>query len=247
MISISNYRLENGHRPRLRRSTVRKGSAFPLFIGIKRGYASAMLSRRSLSNNWSLLTGKAKPYRTVRRQRQSSSAEYDMNWGKLFHLLAVVSRFGLGALFLFTAGAKLWILRVFAVNVSELLTASGIDYSRWMWPVTIAVIAVEIVTAILLLLPRTVRVGAIFAALLLAGFACYALYYVYVLHGEPLECGCFGGIIASQLGVKTAVRNLALIVPAIIVFFGYRRSRDLSGTGATEVNYADDVPSTIKS
>jgi hypothetical protein len=44
---------------------------------------------------------------------------------------------------------------------------------------------------------------------LLIGFASYALYYVYALHGEPLECGCFGGIIASQLGVKTALRNLA--------------------------------------
>jgi hypothetical protein len=170
-----------------------------------------------------------------------------MNWRKLFHLLAVVSRFGLAALFLVTAGAKLWILRVFAVNVSELLTASGIDYSRWMWPVTIAVVAVEIVTAILLLLPRTVRVGAIFAALLLAGFAGYALYYVYVLHGEPLECGCFGGIIASQLGVKTAVRNLALIVPAIIVFFGYRRTRQFSGASGTPVNHTQDGPATIAS
>jgi len=152
-----------------------------------------------------------------------------MKLRKIFQVLVQLSRFGLAALFLFTAGAKLWILRAFAVNVSELLTASGIDYSRWMWPVTIAVIAVEIVTAILLLLPRTVRVGAVFAALLLAGFAGYALYYVYGLNGEPLECGCFGGIIASQLGVKTAVRNLALIVPAIIVIFGYRRAKELSG------------------
>jgi len=56
-------------------------------------------------------------------------------------------------------------------------------------------------------------------------FAGYALYYVYVLNGEPLECGCFGGIIGSQLGVKTALRNLALLLPALFVFFGYRRSR----------------------
>lgn len=153
-----------------------------------------------------------------------------MVFRKILRFVAVVSRFGLAALFLFTAGAKLWIVKLFAVNVSELLTASGIDYARWMWPLTIAVIAVEIITAILLLWPRTVRVGAIFAALLLAGFAGYALYYVYVLHGEPLECGCFGGIIASQLGVKTALRNLALIIPALIVFFGYRRKREVTAT-----------------
>ena len=57
----------------------------------------------------------------------------------------------------------------------------------------------------------------------LIGFAGYALYYVYVLNGEPLECGCFGGIIASQLGVQTALRNLLLLIPAILVFVGYRQ------------------------
>jgi hypothetical protein len=51
------------------------------------------------------------------------------------------------------------------------------------------------------------------------------------LHGEPLECGCFGGIIASQLGVKTALRNLALLMPALIVWFGYRSSRKESLIG----------------
>jgi hypothetical protein len=68
-------------------------------------------------------------------------------------------------------------------------------------------------------------VGAVWSALLLMGFAGYALYYVYVLHGEPLECGCFGGIIASQLGVKTALRNLALLIPALLVIFGLPRLR----------------------
>ena len=126
------------------------------------------------------------------------------------------------ALFLFTAAAKLAILKAFVSNMSELLAASGFDYQRWSWPATIAVIAAEIVTALLLLVPRTVRLGALCSAALLIGFASYALYYVYGLHGEPLECGCFGGIIASQLGVKTALRNLALLLPAIIVWFGYR-------------------------
>jgi len=105
------------------------------------------------------------------------------------------------------------------------LSSSGFDYQRWSWRVTIAVIGAEILTALLLLLPRTVRLGAFCAAVLLVGFASYALYYVYALHGEPLECGCFGGIIASQLGVKTALRNLALLVPVLLVWFGYRKTR----------------------
>ena len=144
----------------------------------------------------------------------------------LLKWLVPISRFGLAALFLFTAGAKLAILKGFAANVSELLSASGLDYRRWMWPVTIGVIVVEVITAVLLLLPRTVRAGALLAAALLLGFAAYALFYVYVLHGEPLECGCFGRIIGSQLGVKTTLRNLVLLLPALLVFFGYRRSRD---------------------
>lgn len=142
-----------------------------------------------------------------------------------------VCRFGLVALFLFTAIAKLAIVKTFVKNMGELLASSGFDYQRWSWPATIVVIAAEIVTALLLIMPRTVRIGALLAAVLLVGFAGYALYYVYGLHGEPLECGCFGGIIASQLGVKTALRNLALLVPVLVVWFGYRRTRKESLIG----------------
>ncbi len=146
---------------------------------------------------------------------------------KIIKGLAHFCRFGLAALFLFTAGAKLWILKEFAGKVAELISSMQMNYERWQWPVTIAVIAIEIITAILLIIPRTVRVGAIVAALMLIGFGAFALYYVYALHGEPLECGCFGGIIASQLGVKTALRNLGLLIPALIVFFGYRSQNRL--------------------
>ena len=142
-----------------------------------------------------------------------------------------ICRFGLIALFLFTAIAKLAIIKAFVKNMGELLASSGINYQRWSWPATIVVIVAEIVTALLLIMPRTVRLGSLFAAVLLVGFASYALYYVYGLHGEPLECGCFGGIIASQLGVKTALRNLALLVPALIVWFGYRKTRKESLIG----------------
>ncbi len=134
-----------------------------------------------------------------------------------------ICRFGLAALFLLTAGAKLWILKKFAGNVAELLSSASINYHRWQWPATIGIITAEIIAAILLIVPRTVRLGALVAALMLIGFSAFALYYVYGLHGEALECGCFGGIIASQLGVKTALRNLGLLVPALIVFFGAKK------------------------
>ncbi|HKP46723.1 MAG TPA: MauE/DoxX family redox-associated membrane protein [Pyrinomonadaceae bacterium] len=158
-----------------------------------------------------------------------------MNRLQIYRIVVKICRVALVALFLFTAGAKLAIVKAFAANVGELLAASGFNYTRWMWPVTIAVILLEIVTALLLIIPKTVRAGALLAAALLVGFAGYALYYVYVLHGEPLECGCFGGIIASQLGVKTTLRNLALLIPVGIVFFGYRRGRQ-NQTAAEPLN-----------
>lgn len=131
--------------------------------------------------------------------------------------IVLISRFGLAGLFLFTAIAKIAFAKTFAANVSQLLDASGFSGTRWNWSAAIAVVILEITAALLLLLRRTARLGALLAAILLVGFAGYALYYVYVLHGEPLECGCFGGIIASQLGVKTALRNLVLLIPALIV------------------------------
>lgn len=153
----------------------------------------------------------------------------------IIKLVVLICRFGLAALFLFTAGAKLAVLSKFAGNIAELLSSAAIDYERWKWPATIAVIAAEVIVAGLLIVPRTARVGAVLAALMLIGFGGFALYYVYVLHGEALECGCFGGIIASQLGVTTALRNLALLVPAIIVFFGTRRTKQpQKGTKSTE-------------
>ena len=154
----------------------------------------------------------------------------------LIKVLVQIFRLGLAALFLFTAGAKLWILQKFVGNVAELLSSSNINYERWQWPVTIAVIAAEVLAAVLLIVPRTIRLGAVLSALLLIGFGAFALYYVYVLHGEPLECGCFGNIIGSQLGIKTALRNLVLLIPVVIVFFGGRKNQPQKSTKGTRSN-----------
>src|SRR5215213_7947853 len=142
-----------------------------------------------------------------------------MRGRSLLKALAHVSRFGLAALFLFAAGAKLYTIRDFAANLSNLVEAN------WVWPAAFAVIAAELVAAVLLIIPRTARLGALVSAALLLGFAAYALYYVYVLHGEPLECGCFGRLIASQLCVATALRNLALLLPCALILFCLPRPR----------------------
>jgi len=147
-----------------------------------------------------------------------------MTGRKVFRFVVHLCRFGLAALFLFTAGAKLWIFREFVGKVGELLASMKFNYERWQLPGTIAVISIEVVIAILLLVPRTVRLGAAAGGLLLIAFSAFALYYTYGLHGEALECGCFGNIIGSQLGVKTALRNLGLLLPALVVFFGATKS-----------------------
>jgi len=145
-----------------------------------------------------------------------------MNQRTILKILVHASRFGLAALWLFAAGAKIYMrnspTESFFKNMGSLVGES------WALPVAIAVICAEIVAAILLLWPRTARIGGIWSAAMLLGFAGYALYYRYGLgNAEGLECGCFGGIIGSQLGVTTALRNLALLIPAALVIFGLPR------------------------
>lgn len=133
--------------------------------------------------------------------------------------LVLLCRAALVALWLFAAGAKIYTATDFRANAASIIGA------RWAWDTTLLIIALELLAAALLLHPRTVRAGALASAALLVGFAAFALFYVYVLKGEPLECGCFGRLIASQLGVKTALRNLALLVPALVVLAGHGRGR----------------------
>ncbi|HLL73313.1 MAG TPA: MauE/DoxX family redox-associated membrane protein [Pyrinomonadaceae bacterium] len=136
---------------------------------------------------------------------------------RVINILVLISRFGLAAMWLFAAGAKLYTLHDFAFNMTNLVP------ERFAMPLTITLIVVELLTAVMLVIPKTARAGAVLTALMLIGFALYGLHYVYIMKGEPLECGCFGGIIGSQLGVKTALRNLALLVPAALVIFGTPR------------------------
>jgi hypothetical protein len=135
------------------------------------------------------------------------------------NILILISRFGLAAMWLFAAGAKLSTFHDFTFNLTNLVP------EHLALPLSVTVIAFELLAAVLLIIPRTARLGAMLTALMLIGFAVYGLLYVYILNGEPLECGCFGGIIGSQLGLKTALRNLALLIPAALVIFGGRSVR----------------------
>jgi hypothetical protein len=138
--------------------------------------------------------------------------------------LVQISRYGLAALFLFAVCAKLYMIN--DPKESFLKNMPYLVGERWAVPVAIAVIGAEVAAVALLISTRAARIGGMWAAALLAGFAGYALYYRYGLNNaEGLECGCFGGIIGSQLGVSTALRNLALLIPAALVIFGMPRLR----------------------
>jgi hypothetical protein len=141
-----------------------------------------------------------------------------------------VSRFGLAALWLFAAGAKIYMRNDPAEGFFKnmpFLVGDG-----WAMPVALSIIGAEIIAALLLFWPRGARAGALLSAVMLIGFAGYALYYRYGLgNAEGLECGCFGGLIGSQLGVSTALRNLLLLIPAALVIFGLPRlKRDGAST-----------------
>ena len=155
----------------------------------------------------------------------------------ILKILVQVSRFGLAALWLFAAGAKIYMrndpTHSFFSNMKNLVAES------WALPVAIAVVAAEIIAAILLLWPRMARIGALWTAAMLIGFAGYALFYRFGLgNAEGLECGCFGGIIGSQLGVTTALRNLLLLIPAALVIFGLPRLRRVEERAVIEPQQA---------
>ena len=147
-----------------------------------------------------------------------------MNRHKALKIAIYVSRFGLAGLWIFAAGAKLLMRNDPAENFFKNMPFLVGD--RWALPVAIAIISAEIIAALLLLWPRTARLGGIWSATMLIFFASYALYYRFGLgNAEGLECGCFGGIIGSQLGVTTALRNLVLLIPTALIVFGVPRVR----------------------
>lgn len=159
----------------------------------------------------------------------------------LMFWLVQVSRFGLAALFLFAVVAKLVFIRdpvnSFFTNLAPLVG------DRWAIPVAVAVIAGESLAVVLLLISRTARWGAILAALMLFVFACYALYFRYGMgNTEGLDCGCFGKIISSQLGVSTALRNLLLLIPAAVVIFGSKHRSTESAPSPPQPPKFDSQP-----
>ncbi len=78
--------------------------------------------------------------------------------------------------------------------------------------------SVELAAAIALVLAPSARWGAVGALLLLLAFA--AAVARVMARGQAPDCHCFGQLHSEPAGRATLVRNLALIVPAVVVIAG---------------------------
>lgn len=77
-------------------------------------------------------------------------------------------------------------------------------------PVTAAIAALEVATALALVIPKTMQIGALLAATLFGGYALAMI--LAILRGRAgIDCGCHFGERPEPLGWSTVGRNLALI------------------------------------
>ena len=129
-------------------------------------------------------------------------------------VLAVVLRGALALLFVVAALHKLRDRDAFRAT----LDAYALLPSALTAPLARAVPLVELVAALLLVAPRAAAVGASIAVLLLSVYA--LAMGVNLLRGRrDLDCGCMGPGARSPIGPELLVRNLFLIVAALVAGF----------------------------
>lgn len=98
-------------------------------------------------------------------------------------------------------------------TVREALTASG--FPPWAVQVLVPVVpVVEAVIAVGLLALPTRRLAAVAAVLLLLAFSAYLL--VHVSRGTGHSCACFGALGGSEVTHRTLLRNVVLLVLAVV-------------------------------
>lgn len=137
-------------------------------------------------------------------------------------VLAVVLRGALALLFVVAALHKLRDRDAFRAT----LDAYALLPSALTAPLARAVPLVELVAALLLVVPRAAAIGASIAVLLLSVYA--LAMGVNLLRGRrDLECGCMGPGARSPIGPELLVRNLFLIVAALVAGFAPIHARAL--------------------
>lgn len=94
----------------------------------------------------------------------------------------------------------------------------------------VAVVGAEALTAVLLAVPATVRLGYAAAALVMLAFA--TAVAVGLVRGDPVRCHCFG-VDAGRAGPGELARDLALLLAAVfgLVVSAFRAPVAVAGTG----------------
>lgn len=137
-------------------------------------------------------------------------------------VLAVVMRGALALLFVVAAAHKLHDRAAFRATFD----AYALLPSPLLAPLARAVPLVELVAALLLVVPRAAAAGASLAALLLAVYA--LAMGVNLLRGRrDLDCGCMGPGARSPVGPELVVRNLVLIALALMAGFATVHARSV--------------------
>ncbi|TDV56244.1 MauE/DoxX family redox-associated membrane protein [Actinophytocola oryzae] len=93
-------------------------------------------------------------------------------------------------------------------------------------PLSVAVVGVEVTTAVLLAVPATARVGLVLALALLGAFT--VAVAAALRRGETASCNCFGRS-TTPMGARHLVRNALLLAVAGIGLLGGRGGAEVPG------------------
>ena len=129
------------------------------------------------------------------------------------------------ALLVYTASSKLMTLTAFEKVLSRSPLLAGFsELLAWAVPI------VEILIALLLIIPFTKRMG-LFAALgLMLVFTGYLGYMILSMTDQELPCSC-GGVVSLLSWQQHIWFNLGFIGLALIGLLGYRKRNYASDTG----------------
>jgi uncharacterized membrane protein YphA (DoxX/SURF4 family) len=122
------------------------------------------------------------------------------------YVLSLVARYALALIFLVSAIGKLSSSIDFHSFVRTVPWGSGFDPGALLF----AVVIVELSVVFLLVIPRTYKVGAAAAFVVLLSFTAVLMYASHTGFEQP--CGCFGGFLEGESHAASILRNVFFMV-----------------------------------
>lgn len=151
-------------------------------------------------------------------------------FSKIFRILLVLFRIGIGALFIFSGLIKANDALGFSYKLNEYFDVFGM---HWLEPLSLAIsvfmCALETLLGIMLLLGARIRLTLWLLLLMLLFFAFLNFYSGY--YDKVTECGCFGDAIIMTPWQEFR-NNVIMLVLTIILLVKNKEIRPLLGAGA---------------